>query len=395
MDNSMFIDGAIKYKDYKDTNSLRKIHFINFSRRLTITTIFFLIPLYLLQIGYKGWQIGVINSLFAFAPLLFAFPTGWINDRFSIKGVIQGSLIILILFFLLIGFIRKFILMSLIFLILGFVNNALDISANSLYYKDDIDMDLNKKFGLLNFWLSIGMAIGVLIGGLLTHYMNFHTLFNLYALYVFFVLIVAFRLKEGHYHIIPFSKYKLSLLNKKTILFSLLIFVLTLHWGVEGTVFSPFLKEYFHLNNLQLALYISISLFALSFASLTICLLKHNPRVNERIFLFSMFLSGFGHIFMVWDNVLISFLFRVIHEIGDGFLAALIFVYISRLFEKKSIGGSSGILIAVMTLGQMVGALIFSYIGYTIGLQYPFIISGVLLIANTFFGYYIFKNQEY
>ena len=91
MDKSKFISGAVKYKD---TNSLQKIHFINFSRRLTITTIFFLIPLYLLQIGYKGWQIGVINSLFAFAPLLFAFPTGWINDRFSIKGVIQGSLII-------------------------------------------------------------------------------------------------------------------------------------------------------------------------------------------------------------------------------------------------------------------------------------------------------------
>jgi len=393
MDNCKFISGTAKYNNI---NSLRKIHFINFSRRLTITTIFFLIPLYLLQIGYKGWQIGVINSLFAFAPLLFAFPTGWINDRFSIKGVIQGSLITLIVFFLVIGFIRKFILMSFLFLILGFVNNALDISANSLYYKDDAaDMDVNKKFGLLNFWLSIGMAIGVLIGGLLTHYTNFHVLFILYAVYVFFVLIVAFRLKDAHYQIIPFNKYKLSLLNKKTLLFSLLIFVLTLHWGVEGTVFSPFLKEYFHLNNLQLALYISISLFALSFASLSICLLKHNKLINERIFLLSMFLSGFGHIFMVWDHVLISFLFRVIHEIGDGFLAALIFVYISRLFEKKNIGGSSGILIAVMTLGQMVGSLIFSFIGYNIGLQYPFIISGVLLIANTFFGYYIFKNQEY
>jgi len=375
--------------------SLRQIHFINFSRKLAINTIYFLIPLYFLQIGFKGWQIGVVTSLFAFAPLLFSFPTGWINDRLSIRGVIHGSLLLLAILFLLMAATRSFILMAVIFLLFGVASNALDMSANSLYYKDETDMDLNEKYGLLNFWLSIGSATGVLLGGVLIYYTSFHTLFMAYAAFIIVVLAVVFNLPKGKFTFIPISKYRLSLLNKKTILFSLLIFVLTLHWGVESTVYGPFLKEVFHLNTLQLALYISIPLFILSSASFCVVFLRYNAKINERLFLSSMFLSGLGHVLMVQSNVYLSFLFRIVHELGDGFLAALVFVFISRLFEKENIGGSSGMLTAVMTLGHMVGALVFSVIGYTYGLQYPFIISGLLLIANTAFGYYVFRAEQY
>ncbi|MEW6381737.1 MAG: MFS transporter [bacterium] len=375
--------------------SLRQIHFINFSRKLTINTIFFLVPLYFLQIGFTGWQIGVITSLYAFAPLLFSFPTGWINDRLSIRGMIHGALVVLVILFLLMGSIRNFILMAILFLLLGVANNALDMSCNSLYYKDETDMDLNRKYGLMNFWLSMGAAVGVLLGGVFTFYTDFHTLFMVYAAYLVAVLLGVLNLPEGRFNLIPIRKYKLSLLNKKTILFSLLIFILTLHWGAESTVYSPFLRETFHLNNLQLALYIALPLFILSFASFTLCCLKYNRRMNERIFLFAMLLSGIGHVLMVQSSVSVSFFFRVVHELGDGFLAALIFVFISRLFEKENIGGSSGILLAVMTLGHMVGSLVFSPIGYTAGLHYPFIISGLLLIVNTAFGIYVFRSERY
>jgi len=174
-----------------------------------------------------------------------------------------------------------------------------------------------------------------------------------------------------------------------------MFFVLGLHWGVEGTVYSPFLQRHFHLNNLQVALYISFSLFALAFSAFFIGLLKYNARLNKRLFLMAMSLSGFGLILMVNRSVYLSFLFRVVHEVGDGFFGALNVLYISRLFEKRSIGGSSGALLAMMTLGQMVGALIFSPLGYREGLQYPFIISGLLLIANSVFGIYVFKKAQY
>lgn len=373
----------------------KKIHLINFSRKLTVNTVFFLIPLHFLKIGFNGWQIGAIVSLFALAPLLFSFPIGLMNDRISINRVIQSALFLQSIIFLLIGLTDNFFLMAAIFLLLGIANNGLDVSTNSLYFKDETDIDLNKKYGLLAFWLAFGAAVGNLFGGFLTYFAGFSTLFYVYSIFILSILLSVGKIGQEKFHSVSLKEYRLNLFNRKTILFCVLIFTLTLHWGVEGTVYSPFLRSFFHFNNLQISLYISLPLFVLAFSAFFIGLLKYDARVNKRIFLLSMFLSGLGLILMVNKNVFFSFLFRVVHEVGDGFIGALNVLFISRLFEKKSIGGSAGMLLAVMTLGQMVGALFFSPLGYRAGLQYPFIIAGLILIANTVFSFYVFKKNHY
>jgi len=376
------------------TTPIRKIHLINFSRKLTVNTIFFLIPLYFLKIGLNGWEIGIIVSLFGLAPLLFSFPTGWINDRFSIIRIIQIALLVLSLLFLLIGWTSNFFLLSIIFLFFGIANNALDVSLNSLYYKDEAEMDLNKKYSLLAFWLAFGTATGTFLGGVLTHYYDFRVMFIIYSIFLLIIQLGVKNLGVEKLYSVPLKEYRLNLLKKKTILFAILIFVLALHWGAEGTVYSPFLREFFNLNNLQVSLYISLPLFALAFSSFLIGLMKYNALKNKRIFLSAMFLSGIGHIFMVNKNLYISFSFRIVHEIGDGFMGALIVLFISRLFEKRSIGGSSGIMLATMTLGHMVGALFFSPLGQNVGLQYPFLISGFLLLLNTAFAYVVLEKTD-
>jgi MFS family permease len=189
--------------------------------------------------------------------------------------------------------------------------------------------------------------------------------------------------------------YKTNILSKKAILFSIMIFVVGLHWGVEGTVYSPFLKQYFNLSAMSLSLYISLALFGLAFSSFFIGLIKHDPRVNKRIFLLSMLFSGAGLILMVNPFLPLSFLFRVVHEVGDGLLGALMWLFISRLFERASIGGSAAVLLTVMTLGHMVGSLAFSSIGFRFGLSYPFFIAGLLLLANSVFGHFIFRRLDF
>ena len=79
------------------------IHVINFGRRTALNAFFVLVPLYLLSIGFNGWQIGAVSSLFAFAPLAFSFPVGWVNDRLSIKGLIRGALAVQGVLFLLLS----------------------------------------------------------------------------------------------------------------------------------------------------------------------------------------------------------------------------------------------------------------------------------------------------
>jgi hypothetical protein len=48
-----------------------------------------------------------------------------------------------------------------------------------------------------------------------------------------------------------------------------------------------------------------------------------------------------------------------------------------------------------MTFGHMVGALAFSTLGFQLGLTYPFIVGGLLLVANAGFGQYCFKKASY
>lgn len=372
-----------------------KIHLVNFCRKLTVNTLFFLVPLHLLKIELSGWQIGTVASFYGLAPLIFSFPVGWINDRFSIRRIIQGALSFLCLLFLSLAFLTNFYLLCCIFLFLGIANNALDVSINSLYYKDEVEVDLNKKYGRLAFWLALGTATGTISGGTLVHFANFRLLFFVYSAFLVIVLSFTREIGREKFSMVSLKQYRLDLINRKTILFSVLIFILALHWGVEGTVYSPFLRSHFGLNDLQLSLYISVSLFFLAFSGLSIAFLRFDAKLNQRIFLFALFFSGLGHILMINPNVYVSLFFRVIHEIGDGLMGALIFLFISRLFQKESIGGSSGILLALMTLGHMLGAQIFAPIGYKLGLHYPFVISGILLIANSVYGALVFRKISY
>jgi MFS family permease len=374
---------------------MAKIHLINFCRKLTVNTLFFLVPLHLLKIGFSGWQIGTVVSFYGVAPLIFSFPVGWINDRFSIRRIVQGALFLLCFLFLLLAFTDNFYLLCGVFLFLGIANNALDVSLNSLYYKDDTQPDLNKKYGMLAFWLALGTATGTISGGTLVHFANFRILFFVYSAFLLMVLSFTRKIGKERFSVISMKQYRLDLVNRKTILFSILIFILALHWGVEGTVYSPFLKTTFGLNDLQLSLYISISLFFLAFSGLAVAFLRFDVRLNQKVFLSALFVSGLGHILMVNPNVYVSLFFRIMHEIGDGVMGALIFLFISRLFQKESIGGSSGILLALMTLGHMLGAQIFAPVGYQLGMSYPFIISGLLLIANSLYGVFVFRKISY
>jgi MFS family permease len=372
-----------------------RVHTINFCRKFTVNSIFFLFPLYLLSIGISGWKIGFVTACYAAAPLLFSFPVGWINDHLSIRSVIRLSLLTLTISFFLIGFTQNFLLLGFLFLVVGLANNALDVSTNSYFYKDQSNMDQNKKYAQVAFWLAFGIAAGTFSGGFLIHFTSFRVMFGVYALFLVIIQIITASFGPESFTRIALKEYRMNLLNRKTLRFAFMIFILTLHWGAEGTVYSPFLKEYFGLNNLQLSLYISLPLIMLALASLSVGFIRFRPNVNRRWFLISLIISGLGHILMVNPNVFLSFTFRILHEIGDGFLGALTVLYVSRLFEKRSIGGSSGLLLTLMTMGNMTGALVFSKIGFTFGLHYPFLISGGLLLGDAVYGWWLFRRESY
>lgn len=371
--------------NYRIMARMRRVHFINFVRTMAVTTVFFLSPLHFIGLGFDGLAIGLIMSLFAAAPIVFSFPTGWINDRVSMKKVILGGLLVTAAMFALTGFVRSVPGMAAIFLVLGIANNVLNVSINSLYYKDETEADPNRKYGTFVFWLSLGPPVGLLIGGFLARFSGFRTLLFVFAAVTALSALAARGMNRETFAAVSFRDYRFSVFNRKTLVFSIMLFVLALHWGTEGTVYAPFLRDRFGLGDSGVALYIAGAYLALALSALAVSRLKFDPRLNRRLFLLGMVMSGFGLIMMVRESVGASFVFRFIHEGGDGLMGALVVLYISRLFEKRTIGGSAGILTALQTSGHIAGTMAFSWLGFHAGLHVPMLLAGGLLLTNAVF----------
>ncbi len=352
---------------------------------MTVTTVFFLAPLHFIKLGFDGLAIGLIVSLFAAAPIVFSFPTGWMNDRLSMKKAILGGLLLMSALFALVGFARGPAVMAGLFLLLGVANNALNVSVNSLYYKDESETNPNRKYGIYIFWISLGPPAGLFLGAFLTRFTSFRTLLLVFAGLTAFAALALRGFDQEKFAAVTFRDYRFSIFNRKTLAFSVLLFVLALHWGTEGTVYGPFLRSRFGLGDSGVAFYIAGAYLALALAAFLVSRLKYDPEVNRRLFFLGMILSGLGLILMTRGEVRLSFLFRFMHEAGDGLMGAFVVLTISRLFEKKTIGGSAGILTALQTSGHMAGTLAFSWLGFRARLHVPMIVAGAILLANAAF----------
>jgi MFS family permease len=367
---------------------MRRVHTVNFIRTMAVTTVAFLAPLQFLRLGFDGVAIGIIVALFAAAPVVFSFPTGWMNDRLSMKRVILSGLLTMSLAIVAVGYVRSAVPMAAVFLLLGVANNALNVSINSLYYKDATEPDSNRKYGRFIGWLSLGPPTGLLLGSVLIRVADFRALLWAMAALTALAALVVRGFGKERFAAVSIREYRFSVFNKRTLLFSAFLVLLALHWGTELTVYGPFLRSRFGLGDSGVALYMAGAYLALSLAAFLVSRLKDDPVRNRRLFLFGMALSGLGLILMTVGDVRLSFLFRFIHEGGDGLMGAFVVLTISRLFEKKTIGGSAGILTALQTSGHMAGSLAFSWLGFRAGLHVPMIVAGLILLANTAFGLY-------
>jgi MFS family permease len=152
------------------------------------------------------------------------------------------------------------------------------------------------------------------------------------------------------------------------------------------TVYGPFLRTRFGLGDSGVALYMAGAYLALSLAAFLVGRLRYDARRNRRLFLLGMVVSGAGLVLMTVGDVRLSFLFRFLHEGGDGLMGAFAVLTISRLFERRTVGGGAGILSALQTSGHMAGSLAFSWLGFRAGFQVPMIVAGAILLANAAFG---------
>ncbi len=345
---------------------------------------FVLIPIYLSDVGLNGYEIGVLIALYAITPIFFSFPTGVINDRWTIRLTLLAGIVMVSSFFLGLGFFDGFLIFLPFFLLGGLGSNLEEISIRTLVYKTKMKGKEGGKFGIYNFVTNLGRSLGLFVVGTLIFLLDFSLALKMIGvLYLLIIPFVSFK---------PIMKYKVKLveyrrdfLNRRVVSIGIIMFLFTLHWGAEGTSFGLFLRNNLGLDMFLVGVYTSVTLLFLGFTAYVF-----GKRIDQRksnmknVFVAGMIISGVFHILHTIPIVPLSFLLRIPHEVGDGMTLIAIYFWVSKLFGVKRIGGNSSLMFTLTLLGHVVGSLIFGPIGYHMGYHIPLIISGMINILCAF-----------
>jgi len=356
-------------------------YLMGFGLRFTWNLYTLFIPLFLLQAGFSGWQMGMLISVSTLTALLFTFPIGKATDEVSANKVLSVGLILIAIFLFGISKASAFLVLLPLFLIGGFGKNICNISIRSLILKKAKAPHKPKKLAIYQFMGSLGSASGLLLGGWLLTKIGFSKIFVISTAIALILAVLALRLKGTKVVHTTLKGYKLDFFKKEVIILALIFFLYAIHFGAESTSYTPFLKEYFHLSTSLIGLYIAIPIMFLAIvAFFTGDKLDKHLSARKALYL-GLFLSAVGHIMMTFPHLGISFLFRIMHEIGDGIMLVIVLVDISKLFPLKRIGGDAGIITVVTIMGSFTGSLIFGPLGFYFGFAWPLIISGMIIFV--------------
>jgi MFS family permease len=376
--------------------SLRISNTLNMTKQFLVGLTLFFLPLMLFDMGFSGLEIGIFMSTFTVVALFSSFPIGVINDRLNVKYVVAAGMLLESLLFAGLAYAADFWTLLILFVAGSLGGCMIDTSIRGFTFKSVDVTTRGRKLGTYHSLFTGGFGASIVLGGLLLYSMDFVSVLLITSLaFVFMAAVSAGLLSEARKVRFPLGDYRKVILSRYTLLFFIPLFIFGMHWGAEHTSYSLFLRETFGLGLAESGLYMGIPIVILSFAAFYAGTLV-DRKVSHRKFFFGGFLiSGVGHILMTFPVLPLSFIFRVIHEVGDGLAGVGYYVSFSKLFKKERVSGESGFGYSVIATGATIGSLIFGPMGYEYGFQWPLIVSGMLSIASVLLLFALRKRMDF
>lgn len=349
---------------------------------VVIAALYFFLPLYLKgALGFSGGEIGLLYGVLSLNSLVAAFPVGVLGDRYPARILTRLGLFGTAFTLWLLPQVERFWPFLLVFFLFGLSLLMFRQSLDIMLFKEDALDDRTRRFGVYNAWRMGGMTAGILLGGVSLHYLDFPRTFVLLGALMLLLLVLTWRLPRTRGRRIPLLHYGRDFLSRPVLFFVTWLFLITMHWGAEGTSLGLFLTTGLGLTPLGMGLYLAGEF---SLVALTAYLYGRfwAGRLSPRGFLtLALATSGLGHILMTYPHLVWSFLWRGVHGLGDGLIMMETYTTIARLFKVERIGGHAGLITLTTTLGTLTGSLVFGPLGAAWGYHLPLVVSGLTSLA--------------
>jgi MFS family permease len=340
------------------------------------------LALYLHDLGFAGVQIGVYFAITVIAPLIFSLPMGITTDRIQISSICMISFVFMALHK--VGFLlsHSFWLLCGFALFGSFGGRFFGVAKYAMFFKIT-DRENSRKVGVFQLGRTIAVGLGTLLGGVLIFNASYRFVFTMIIVCYLGFILLAYFLPRTETASITIKEYTRAVLTPRVLLISGVFFLSSLHWGAEAVAYSLFLRQHLGLHTGQIGLYTGVGYACVGIGAYLAMLLFEHQRVRHLQYLLyaGLLLAGIGHILMCIPSVPWSFAFRLVHEIGDGFITFAFFQGVSKIFHLDKIGGGSAFISVWMMLGTIVGSIIFGQVGASFGYHWPLILSGIILAA--------------
>jgi len=351
------------------------------------------LPIYLMSKGFSGYHIGIFIGLSNLISIISTLPTGVANDRIRSKKIILYALILSTIYYTGLLTITNAFILGFAFILGGLGKNLFTLSIDALAFRvvnpAKSSNQIGKYLGIVSFLSLIGIAIG----GNVINTFGFEA--TITAIIVLFLItgIGSLFLPITQTFKFKLFEYKRDIFKKEVLFFMFIVFLFSLHYGAEMTSYTLFLKHNFSLNLGTMGLYMASAIVFLAGAEIFFGRKVQKGMDPKHVFYFGLLVSGIGHVlFSIQSDVWISFIFRCVHEVGDGAMIFSIFYGIVKIFNIERIGGNSSIISLTSVLGVSVGSFIFGPLGEHYGYYLPLFITGVTSILAFLLLFYFNKK---
>ena len=347
-----------------------------------------LVPVYAVELGAQGLQVGLIIASFNVARTLTNPLAGRLSDRWGRKAFIALGLLLYALVSVFYVMSTQVATLILVRLLHGFTSVLVVPVAMALAADIAPKQRLGRYMGTLNMAVMLGLGAGPLLGGFIRDYFGMSVAFftmgglalsTCIGVLAFLPGTKQVKTSKGTQRVLPIK----HLLNHRVIqgLFLLRFFVA----AGQGSVYTflPLLAIGMQFSSSQVGIILGINIFLIAILQ-RICgdlADRLNPKylIIPGTFISGLAVAGIPFV----DGFAMVLCLNILMGIGNGIATPGGFVITGQIGKTMGMGSLMGITDAGWSLGMIVSPILSGIIMDNLGLPSIFLTGGMLIITGT------------